>query len=141
MEKKQSEQSVGSQRPYAPSLAVVMELIQLSHFKLWLAGSLRNWPLAEYELLQMKATLQDARNLYPNVPQADTSVISQSADEFRDAIKTKDGAKFDSAFNKFTSACNSCHKALGLEFINIRVPVRSPIMTSPLSDQSFAPNK
>ena len=45
---KQSEQSVGSQRPYAPSLAVVMELIQLSHFKLWLAGSLRNWPLAEY---------------------------------------------------------------------------------------------
>ena len=82
---KQSEQSVGSQRPYAPSLAVVMELIQLSHFKLWLAGTLRNWPLAEYELLQMKATLQDARNLYPNVPQADSSVISQSADEFRDA--------------------------------------------------------
>jgi hypothetical protein len=28
---------------------------------------------------------------------------------------------------------------VGLEFIEIRVPLLSPIMTSPLSDQSFAP--
>jgi hypothetical protein len=26
-----------------------MGLIQTSHFKLWLAGNLRNWPLAEYQ--------------------------------------------------------------------------------------------
>jgi cytochrome c553 len=137
---KQSEQSLGSQQqPYTPSLAVVMELIQLSHFKLWLAGNLRNWLLAEYELSQMKTTLQDARSLFPNVPQADTSAILQSAEEFRDAIKTKDGARFDGAFEKFTSACNSCHEAAGLGFIEIRIPRLSPIMTSPLSDQSFAP--
>lgn len=137
---KQSEQSLGSQQQaYIPSLAVVMQLIQLSHFKLWLAGNLRNWPLAEYELLQMKTTLQDARSLFPNVPKADTSTILQSAEEFQNAIKTKDGTRFDRAFEKFTSACNSCHKAAGLEFIDIRVPRLSPIMTSPLSDQSFAP--
>ncbi len=47
----QSEQSLGSQQQtYTPSLAVVMGLIQVSHFKLWLAGNLRNWPLAEYQL-------------------------------------------------------------------------------------------
>jgi len=40
---------------------------------MWLAGNLRNWPLAEYELSQMNATLQDARALFPNVPAADTS--------------------------------------------------------------------
>ena len=116
-----------------------MQLIQLSHFKLWLAGNLKNWRLAEYELLQMKTTLQDARTLFPNVPKADTSAILQSAEEFRDAIKTKDGTKFDRAFEKFTAACNSCHEAAGLEFIDITVPRLSPIMTSPLSDQSFAP--
>ena len=137
---KQSEQSPGSQqRPYISSLAVVMQLIQLSHFKLWLAGNLRNWPLAEYELSQMNVTLQDARTLFPNVPKADTSAILQSAEEFRNAIKTKDGTRFDRAFEKFTSACNSCHEAAGLEFIDIWVPRLSPIMTSPLSDQSFAP--
>jgi hypothetical protein len=126
---------------YKPSLAVVMELVQLSHFKLWLAGNLRNWPLAEYELAQMKATLQDARTLFPNETKANTTAISQSADEFRDAIRAKDGAKFDAAFKKFTSECNSCHEAVGLDFIKIKIPATSPIMTSPLSNQSFGPDQ
>src|SRR6266566_7700004 len=81
----QSEQSLGSQQQtYTPSLAVVMGLIQVSHFKLWLAGNLRNWPLAEYQLSQMRATLHDARALFPNAPAADTSAMS--AEELRDAI-------------------------------------------------------
>ena len=132
----QSEQNSQRQN-YVPSLAVALQLIQLSHFKLWLAGNLRNWRLAEYELSQMKATLQDAKNLFPNDPKADTS--GMSAEEVRDAIKAKDGTRFDRAFEKFTSTCNSCHESVGLEFIEIRVPLLSPIMTSPLSDQSFAP--
>ena len=137
---KQSEQSSGGQRQmYTPSLAVVMGLIQLSHFKLWLAGNLRNWPLAEYELSQMNATLQDARALFPNVPAADTSAMS--AEELRDAIRIKDGTKFDAAFKKFTSECNSCHERVGLRFIKIRVPATSPIMTSPLSNESFEPDQ
>ena len=137
---KQSEQSLGrQQQTYTPSLAVVMGLIQVSHFKLWLAGNLRNWPLAEYELSQMKATLQDAKTLFPNDLKADTSGMSQSAEQFRDAIKSKDGAKFDAAFRKFTSECNSCHERVGLGFIKIRIPVTSPMMTSPLSNQLFAP--
>ena len=89
----------------------------------------------------MKATLQDARTLFPNAPAADTSAISQSAEEFRDAIKTKDGTKFDGAFRKFTSECNSCHEGVGLGFIRIKVPVTSPMMTSPLSNQLFTPEQ
>ena len=85
----QPEQSLGSQQQtYTPSLAVVMGLIQVSHFKLWLAGNLRNWPLAEYQLSQMRATLHDCRVLFPNVAAADTSAISRSAEEFHDAIRT-----------------------------------------------------
>ena len=132
-------QSSEGQQTHTPSLAVVMQLIQLSHFKLWLAGNLRNWPLAEYELSQMKATLQDAKTLFPNDSKADTSGMSQSAEQFRDAIKSKDGAKFDAAFRKFTSQCNSCHEGAGVGFIKIRIPVTSPMMTSPLSNQLFAP--
>jgi cytochrome c553 len=135
----QSDASAGRDGSYPPRLAVVMELIQLSHFKLWLAGNLKNWRLAEYELTQMKATLQDAKTLFPDLPGADTSAISQSADEFVDAIRAKDAAKFESAFKKFTSECNSCHERRGLQFIRIKVPSTSPIMTSPLSDQLFAP--
>ena len=136
---KQSDQLGSQQQTYSPSLAVVMGLIQVSHFKLWLAGNLRNWPLAEYQLSQMRATLHDCRVLFPDVAVADTSAMSRSADEFRDAIRTKDGLKFDAAFEKFTAECNNCHKGAGLEFIKIRVPATSPIMTSPLSNESFAP--
>ena len=135
----QSEPPAAKEASYPPRLAVVMELVQLSHFKLWLAGNLRNWPLAEYELRQMKATLQDARTLFPDLPGADTSAISRSADEFADAIRAKDAVKFDTAFKKFTAECNSCHEQRGLQFIRIKVPSTSPIMTSPLSNPSFGP--
>jgi hypothetical protein len=134
-----SEPPAAKEPSYPPRLAVVMELIQLSHFKLWLAGNLRNWPLAEYELTQMKATLQDAKTLFPDLPGADTSAISQFADQFVDAIRAKDAAKFDAAFRTFTSECNSCHERRGLQFIRIKVPSTSPIMTSPLSNQLFGP--
>lgn len=128
-----------SPEPYAPSLAFVMELTQLSHFKLWLAGKVRNWALADYELGQMAANLQDARRLFPNTPKADTSAMAQPEEDIRNAIKAKDGARFDRAFAKFTSACNGCHQAVGLGFIDMREPMRSPIMTSPFSNQSFEP--
>jgi len=70
----------------------------------------------------MNATLQDARALFPNVA-ADTRAMS--AEELLDAIRTKDGAKFDAASEKFTSECNSCHERVGLRFIKIRVPATS----------------
>ena len=116
-----------------------MELIQLSRFKLWLAGNLKNWPLAEYELTQMKTTLQDAKTLFPDLPGADTSAISTSADEFVEAIRAKEAAKFAAAFQSFTAECNSCHERRGSKFIKIKVPSTSPIMTSPLSNQLFGP--
>src|SRR5260370_35154173 len=113
-----------------------MGLIQVSHFKLWLAGNLRNWPLAEYQLSQMRATLHDCRVLFPNVAVADTSAISRSAEDFRDALRTKDGVKFDAAFQKFTAEGNNCHKMAGLEFIKIRDPRRRPTMTYRLTNRA-----
>jgi hypothetical protein len=131
--------SGGTQQPVAPSLAVVMELLQLSHFKLWLAGNVRNWPLADYELAQMDATLQNARRLFPNVAKADTRAMIPPAEAIHRAIAAKNGAQFDRAYAEFTATCNRCHDAVGLGFIAIKVPLTSPIMTSPLSDQSFLP--
>ena len=90
----QSEQSLGSQQQtYTPSLAVVMGLIQVSHFKLWLAGNLRNWPLAEYQLSQMRATLHDCRVLFPNAAVADTSAISRSAEDSSSSLSVTPTAR------------------------------------------------
>jgi hypothetical protein len=125
---------------YLPSLSDIMVATQLRHFKLWYAGNLTNWRLANYELGQIKASFQDVMRLYPNSLVANMTTMTQPAEEIRKAIEAKDRAQFVNAFEKLTSACNSCHKAAGLDFIEIRVPLNSPIMTSPFSNQSFPTN-
>lgn len=116
-----------------------MTVAQLRHFKLWYAGNIRNWALARYELNQINESIEDAKKLYPNLPTADMSSLAAPVDEIRNAIAAKDTAKFQKAFEKLTSGCNSCHKATDLGFIEIVVPRISPMMTSPFSDQSFSP--
>jgi len=43
-----------SQEGYVPTLNLMMVATQLSHFKLWYAGAVENWPLAIYELAQIR---------------------------------------------------------------------------------------
>jgi hypothetical protein len=127
-----------AQPPYL-RLSDIMIATQLRHFKLWYAGLVKNWELANYELAQIGASFEDAARLSPNIPAAPITTMTQPADEVRSAIEAKDSAKFAKAFEKLTSACNSCHQAAGIGFIAIREPRTSPMLTSPLSDQAFRP--
>jgi cytochrome c553 len=125
------------QQSYTPRLNSLMMLTQLGHFKLWYAGAVQNWPLAGYELAQIRANIVDAKRLYPNNSQSNMTMMMPSADDLDGAIKAKDSVKFRAAFSKLTSACNSCHEATGFGFIKIREPRLSPIETSPFSDENF----
>jgi hypothetical protein len=128
-----------SQSHYVPRLNAIMIGIQLGHFKLWYAGIVRNWELANYELSLIKAAFDDGKKYYPDLPRADMSTLNQPADELGDAIKAKDSVKFAKAFETLTAQCNVCHQATGFGFIAIRTPRLSPIETSPFSDESFSP--
>jgi hypothetical protein len=128
-----------AQPPYLLRLSDIMIATQLRHFKLWYAGLVKNWELANYELAQIGASFEDAARLSPNIPAAPITTMTLPADEVRSAIEAKDSAKFAKAFEKLTSACNSCHQAAGVGFIAIREPRTSPMLTSPLSDQAFRP--
>jgi hypothetical protein len=126
-----------SQPLYLLRLSDIMIATQLRHFKLWDAGRLKNWPLANYELAQIRASLEEATKLDPNAPVENTT--TQPADGVGSAIEAKDSAEFAKAFDRFTSACNSCHQATGFGFIAIRSPRLSPMQTSPFSNESFSP--
>jgi hypothetical protein len=123
-----------SQPLYSPRLADIMVATQLRHFKLWCAGQVKNWPLANYELAQIRATFNDTTRLYPDIPAANMTTMADPADEVGSAIEAKDSGKFTKAFHRLTSACNSCHQAAGFGFIAIKEP-----RTSPFSDESFSP--
>ena len=120
-----------------PRFNTLMMVTQLGHFKLWYAGAVQNWALANYELAQIRANMVDASKLYPNNSKSDMSEMKPPADDLDEAIKAKDSAKFTKAYSRLTAACNSCHEATGFGFIKIRDPRLSPIETSPFSDESF----
>ena len=127
-----------SREPFTPRPNDMMVATQLRHFKLWYAGAVQNWPLANYELAQIRNVIVDAKRLFAKNTGSDMSMMTPAADDLDDAIKAKDKVKFGNAFGKLTAACNSCHQATGFGFIKIVEPRLSPIETSPFSDESFS---
>ena len=127
-----------SQERYVPPLNLLMVATQLNHFKLWYAGVVQNWPLANYELAQIRTSIDRASTLYPNNVKSNMTMMTPAADEVENAIKAKDSVKFSKAYTKLTVECNACHEATGFGFIKMRDPTLSPIETSPFSDESFS---
>jgi cytochrome c556 len=115
-------------------LSDIMGATQLRHIKLWHAGAQKNWPLAQYELGQIKESFQDAMTYYPGIPAADMSAMTRPATDMAAAITAKNGAEFVAGYNHLTAACNACHSAQGYGFIVVKVP-----SASPFSDQVFPP--
>lgn len=124
----------GADQRYVPRLGDIMGAMQLRHFKLWFAGKLHNWELASYELVQMKASFNDAAIFYPGIPVADMTMMAEPIGKITDAIARKDGAAFAIAFERMTTTCNACHQSIGRGFVEMQVPTASPF-----SNQSFAP--
>jgi hypothetical protein len=125
-----------SSYPPAPRLADIMEMLQLRYPKLWYAGALKNWPLAEYELARIRDGLEDAAWYYSNIPADAVLLAAQPMKDLAASVKAKDGAGFARGFRALTGACNGCHEKAGLGYIAAKPP------TSFLySDQEFAPKR
>jgi hypothetical protein len=128
--------AVAQQDAYMPRLGDIMGAIQLRHIKLWFAGKLGNWELADYEVGQIKASLEGAAEFYRGIP---VEYVTNTADPIQSigaAIEAKDSTKFAEAFGDLTVACNACHQGIDRGFIVIQAPTASPF-----TDQSFAPRK
>src|SRR5215467_9530965 len=50
---------------YASGLGEIMSLQQMRHLKLWFAGAAKNWPLADYELDELKEGFDDLIKFFP----------------------------------------------------------------------------
>jgi hypothetical protein len=124
-----------------PSLADLMTIAQLRHFKLNYAHRAGNWPLAAYELDKLEETFTRTARLYPEAAKvAQSKLIEEKTKpalaELRRAIAERDTAKFKSAYITVTQSCNQCHTAADYGFIAIGVPTKSPF-----SNQIFTPKR
>ena len=115
-----------------PRLSEIMVQQQMRHIKLWFAGDACNWPLADYEVDQLKDGFDDvAKLLGGDLAQQH---VGGAISGLEKAIESKDHAAFVSAFDRLSAGCNACHGTLDHAFILIQRPVLLPY-----SDQNFSP--
>jgi hypothetical protein len=130
-----------SPKPFTPGLGEIMALNQARHVKLWLAGDASNWPLASYELSELREGLDDAVRYHPTQegsPLPISGLVPKIMDEpmkgVEAAVAAKDHAAFVAAFDRLTAGCNSCHQAANFGFNVVQRPA-----TNPFPNQVFAP--
>ncbi|MBS0533216.1 MAG: hypothetical protein JSR72_04085 [Proteobacteria bacterium] len=127
-------------KAYIPGLEQFMNVILTEHNKLWFAGRARNWPLAAYELGEIKEVMSDVQDYVPvfkSLPLAEMmdAVIVKEVADLEKAIEAKDAKKFAAGFDRLSAACNACHQATENGFIVIKRPTR-PVFTN----QDFRPH-
>lgn len=118
---------------YKPGLGEFMSNIQVHHAKLWFAGSSSNWKLADFEINEIKESLDDIQNYCSDRPEVKSiGMINPAIDSMNHAIKQRNGALFRSSYILLTNTCNNCHRATNHEF-NVIKPPDNP----PFSNQDF----
>jgi hypothetical protein len=127
---------------FNPGVGELMNLIvQPRHTKLWFAGREANWPLAEYEIKELRAALANvakARPVFRQQPVAERveAFLGGPFSAVEAAIKAGDVAKFTEAYASVNTGCNACHTALN----QAQVVIKSPEQPS-YPDQEFRPQK
>lgn len=133
-----------SAAPYHPGLGELMTAyVQPRHIKLGLAGAAGNWPLAAYELDELRETFDDVGKLVPKhgnlmIAPAIASTVKPPMAALDKAVRAKDAAAFKTAYGQLTDACNACHKSAEHPMIVIKVP---DVAGTAFPDQDFQPAK
>jgi hypothetical protein len=120
-------------RTYKPGLGEFMTGIQLHHAKLWFAGQNQNWPLADFEIHEIRESLDDINEFCRDRPEVKSiGMLKPSIDSVTEAIRQKDLRSFKNDFTILTGTCNNCHKATDHGFNVVVIPTNPPV-----SNQDF----
>lgn len=118
---------------YKPGLGEFMLAVQTHHAKLWFAGINENWPLADFEIGEIRETLDNAIEYLPERTETkDIPIIYPSLDSLLVSVKTKSLSAFTKNYRALTQTCNACHKAVPFDFNVIKTPTSEPV-----SNQEF----
>jgi hypothetical protein len=110
-----------------------MSGIQVHHAKLWYAGTAQNWKLADFEVGEIRESLDDIQHFCQDRPEVKSlPMIQVPLDSLGKAIAQGSLPQFKTAYTYLTATCNSCHQVTKHEFNVIRTP-SSP----PFSNQDF----
>lgn len=108
---------------YKPGFGDFMSNFQAHHAKLWFAGQNKNWRLADFEVHEIKETIEDIQKYKSDRRESlMIGMINPALDSINLAIDLKKPDFFNASFILLTKACNSCHQATGVEFNVVKIP-------------------
>jgi len=112
---------------YKPGFGEFMSSIQVHHSKLWFAGQNQNWKLADFEINEIKESLDAIKKYCRDRTETNAiGMIDPSIDSMSNVIQQKDPVLFNNSFVLLTATCNNCHKATSHEFNVIKIPNNPP---------------
>ena len=116
----------------APGLGEYMTTLQLHAGKLWFAVKAANWELAQYELDELKETMEAAKGLNAEkggvkISNVLDAVVQTQVAQLAESIKRKSPTEFQKSYDETLSACNGCHTESGHKFIRIIRPAVPPV--------------
>ena len=113
-----------------PGLGEYMLSVQIHHSKLWFAGVKANWPLAKFEIDEIREQLAHATEVETDrVEIKSLPMIFPFLDSIDHSIAAKDEVGFKNHFTLLTNTCNTCHANNHFEFIKIKTP-ETPFFTN-----------
>ena len=121
---------------YKPGFGEFMSSIQVHHSKLWFAGQNDNWKLADFEMNEIKETVETIEKYQTEREESKKiGMLKPALDSVDVAIRQKNAAMFRSSYVLLTATCNSCHRSVNFEFNVVKVPDNPPF-----SNQDFKPH-
>jgi hypothetical protein len=121
---------------YRPGLGEFMMGIQVHHAKIWFAGKNQNWNLADFEVGEIRETLEDVKKYCTDRPEIKSlPIIYPALDSMSNAIKAKSLKRFETSFTFLTASCNNCHQNTHHQFNVIKIPG-----TPPATNQQYSVN-
>jgi hypothetical protein len=108
---------------YRPGFGEFMSNIQSHHAKLWFAGQNLNWKLADFEISEIRETVDDIRKYETEREESKTiQLILPALDSVSNAIQREDPELFKNEYILLTNTCNSCHRVTQFEFNVVKIP-------------------
>jgi hypothetical protein len=125
-------------KPWQPGLGEYMQGIQRHHAALWFAGQAGNWELASFELKELEEGFDDARTYTPLHEGVDVKELLETLGPpatkgLHRSLEKADRQLFGESFRVLTVACNACHAAAKVPYIEIIEPTGVPTV-----NQSYA---
>lgn len=113
-----------------PELGQQMLELQIRHARLWQAGAARNWMLTQFQLAELRESLDavselngDHAALQPNrLADVLPETMGPALKQMQGAIDAMDGPGFDAAYDAVSEACTACHTGSDHGFLVIQRP-------------------